>query len=539
MTRKRRRSKLRWVCAAIAIGCCPAFTSTVLAQTHVQRLGRLSGFGWGDGYHASQSSGTRPWADLPPRLPAPKRHGLPMPGKMAGQMGSTFYDHFDAGARVHPTFQSPFHSFNGSGGACDTKTCDTKTCDTAPCDTAPCDAPSCDTAPFDAPAFDSGPMQINEMSAPPEIMPAPREAIDPYQLSSPLLEQAKSDAASEPFSTRPFPTRPTPPEIVRHDREAPAYERTVPHSVFDDAPAVASSPSTTPRGIQLNPLFNEPTSPTANETASSTESDVASTTGTESAPIPSYARVPSAMPSIERPDHSKEAVVSMPLPGFDSVNRLDSGSFEDAVRDLSSSAGMRMPSLEPGMKLGATMADQTSPAGSFGVFAQNPGVDPESPVANGMPETHSGLSVSPPINTPSPLRISPPISASSEQAGSPAIQVSRPVDAVSPVIGEEKTHEVLDRVASQTAEARVIVPGAASQSTRRLYPSRLGNASVAETSSLTVNAPATLPQRVRSQPVPVSSGGAVRTNPLFTQPAAEVAAEASDPQGVNENQFVR
>ncbi|MFK8110768.1 MAG: hypothetical protein AB8B91_01120 [Rubripirellula sp.] len=53
----------------------------------VERLGRVHGFGWGDGYHTCKPSGIRLIADLPPRSQtqsvAPKR-------------GKTFYDRFDA-----------------------------------------------------------------------------------------------------------------------------------------------------------------------------------------------------------------------------------------------------------------------------------------------------------------------------------------------------------------------------------------------------------------------------------------------------------
>lgn len=65
-----------------------------------ERLERLHGFGWGDGYHSCYDAGPRLFADLPPRPYAsgarqPSHHGcsncFPAPAP------ATFYDRFDAG----------------------------------------------------------------------------------------------------------------------------------------------------------------------------------------------------------------------------------------------------------------------------------------------------------------------------------------------------------------------------------------------------------------------------------------------------------
>jgi len=69
--RRRGPRVLRWIgTAAIASGCfaCIDFSRAYADWPEaIDRLGRFCGFGWGDGYHACQSSGTRPLANLPPR----------------------------------------------------------------------------------------------------------------------------------------------------------------------------------------------------------------------------------------------------------------------------------------------------------------------------------------------------------------------------------------------------------------------------------------------------------------------------------------
>jgi hypothetical protein len=73
----------------------------------IERLGRWSGYGWGDGYHACESSGLRVAADLPPRSYAStfgnhqSRFGGSSCGAGCSQCGHggrniTFYDRFDA-----------------------------------------------------------------------------------------------------------------------------------------------------------------------------------------------------------------------------------------------------------------------------------------------------------------------------------------------------------------------------------------------------------------------------------------------------------
>ena len=63
----------------------------------VQRLGRLQGFGWGDGYHTCSDAKLRIGADLPPKyyMQGHRPKGHPVRDRVR-QIGSTFYDHFDA-----------------------------------------------------------------------------------------------------------------------------------------------------------------------------------------------------------------------------------------------------------------------------------------------------------------------------------------------------------------------------------------------------------------------------------------------------------
>ncbi len=68
----------------------------------VQRLGRLLGVGWGDGYHSCADSGFRPGANMPPRSyhkqfnHQPSCGGFGLNGTVDGH---TFYDHFDSASR--------------------------------------------------------------------------------------------------------------------------------------------------------------------------------------------------------------------------------------------------------------------------------------------------------------------------------------------------------------------------------------------------------------------------------------------------------
>lgn len=81
----------------------PPHSATAEIGVACDRFGRLVGVGWGDGYHACESSGLRIGADLPPRSYAHRRdHRHPRLARAAAGLGrttATFYDRFDAARR--------------------------------------------------------------------------------------------------------------------------------------------------------------------------------------------------------------------------------------------------------------------------------------------------------------------------------------------------------------------------------------------------------------------------------------------------------
>lgn len=81
---------IRSWCNGLVVLATLAMTVQALAQIPrpIERLGRLHGVGWGDGYHACKSSGICLTNDLPPKSAT----------KLSGNLrGNTFYDHFDRG----------------------------------------------------------------------------------------------------------------------------------------------------------------------------------------------------------------------------------------------------------------------------------------------------------------------------------------------------------------------------------------------------------------------------------------------------------
>jgi hypothetical protein len=81
-----RKVWIRVFTAAAILG--PTLAPAELPQP-LQRLGRVHGVGWGDGYHVCERSGIRLMADLPPHSHAGHT--------TARRPIATFYDHFDAG----------------------------------------------------------------------------------------------------------------------------------------------------------------------------------------------------------------------------------------------------------------------------------------------------------------------------------------------------------------------------------------------------------------------------------------------------------
>ncbi len=96
---KAARTKQRWLIAIAASLLWPATDSFAEITTPINQLGRIVGAGWGDGYHACQTSGLRLGADLPPRSYSQRATGRSTQGAhwQAGGVAN-FYDDFDAGS---------------------------------------------------------------------------------------------------------------------------------------------------------------------------------------------------------------------------------------------------------------------------------------------------------------------------------------------------------------------------------------------------------------------------------------------------------
>ncbi len=96
----------RFFIAAVAVGglvpACSMVSDGIAMAEHPQpanRLGRVAGAGWSDGYHACESSGARLLADLPPVGYAQRmdlnRTRLATHCPQASTAPATYYDHFD------------------------------------------------------------------------------------------------------------------------------------------------------------------------------------------------------------------------------------------------------------------------------------------------------------------------------------------------------------------------------------------------------------------------------------------------------------
>jgi len=182
----------------------------------IQRLGRFFGAGWGDGYHACETSGFRPLANLPP---------------------ASFYQrdgkhHWGAGS--HPIggagLESAIGKFYGEFGSCGSSGCDAH-------GYGSCDALACDSL---GPAFssgagcDRGPDQIEDWNFPPSSI------LDrAFSLEKPSLTPDAGDRRIIPSE----PASPMRPAFPGEDLPAPASGRPVefPASPSDGASAAERS----------------------------------------------------------------------------------------------------------------------------------------------------------------------------------------------------------------------------------------------------------------------------------------------------------
>lgn len=130
--------------AAIGFGLGVSLVSAICVDANaeeyrpIERVGRWSGIGWGDGYHACKSSGVAICSDLPPRSfsatfgDQASRGGAHASGSHHAGRYPTFYDRFDAGQIVE---------CNSVG--CGSSRCDSPGCDSASYESASCDSASC------------------------------------------------------------------------------------------------------------------------------------------------------------------------------------------------------------------------------------------------------------------------------------------------------------------------------------------------------------------------------------------------------------
>lgn len=90
---------LRTAATLLAVSLCAQVATAGFPESY-ERWERTYGVGWGDGYHASAPSGTRPFADLPPKFPRrtePRGQRSACPGCATRHpTGNTYYDRFDA-----------------------------------------------------------------------------------------------------------------------------------------------------------------------------------------------------------------------------------------------------------------------------------------------------------------------------------------------------------------------------------------------------------------------------------------------------------
>lgn len=219
MVRRRRKRCLLAVAAALLV---PSVTVAELT-THIDRAGRLVGAGWGDGYHACESSGIRWGADLPPRSYSQRgSDSNPLHRvKALHRAATTFYDRFDA-ARGHQ--------------------------DACRCDDYACDSPG---------IFIDGSQVIQTPAgAPvPVLAPATAPATTPIPLSQSVTEPPT--AAVNATAAQPTPHSPeitpeftseTAADLPVEMRNSTAASR-IPGSIRVRTADRAASLSPTPRGI--------------------------------------------------------------------------------------------------------------------------------------------------------------------------------------------------------------------------------------------------------------------------------------------------
>lgn len=286
---------LRSILIAAVVGIASTFPTFASAQLPkpLDRTGRVLGFGWGDGYHTCTDSKIRLGANLPPKSftaghrfqHATARNGL------IRQVGSTFYDQFDA----------------SNGRSCDG--CGPQACDGAPITwihgshvTRGCDA-GCDAAPGAL----SMPMEI----IPPPVINEPKIGLpistrvpefNPFTIGAPMASAA---------AVKKHPIRPKPPALMRprrisipvsskHPRKFAFTPPGIPESLLSPQPVPVAT-STRHTVSSSTPAVLRPTHPDDENTSGALATEIISAAG-----VPSYV--------MEQPSATASAASGKPQP---------------------------------------------------------------------------------------------------------------------------------------------------------------------------------------------------------------------------------
>ncbi|TWU48829.1 hypothetical protein Poly51_47330 [Rubripirellula tenax] len=262
----------------------------------VERLGRWSGYGWSDGYHACAGSGVRLGADLPPKSYADTRganQGGMSRGKLDGHghmQGTTFYDRFD------------------TARGCDAGTgCDAYGCDAGGCNHFGHDPVGDNQAPYLARA------DVHQIQS---TMPEPASTytrvdvpphLDPYSMDSPL------DGFSSPIRSLDQPVVSFETIQLPKDQRSPIRPTEAPKHIRPEALETASV------SIELPVTFQNSSLPsslaiTSLDRKTPSDSDIAAAPHSTDQPAASQASVtpsepsrPTRLPRVESGQQSRVA----------------------------------------------------------------------------------------------------------------------------------------------------------------------------------------------------------------------------------------
>jgi len=302
---RRRKLATRLTSLLAAAGIMAATPTSAGYPETYERMERLYGFGWGDGYHACRSSGARPLADLPPRTYS-SRYNSPLErlhGCDTGNRAACFYDLFDqqcdamggcgglAGQVVEP--------FPPSSGA--------TSCD------ASCDA-MIPTRPFASSRIDAAHANgwIDDQAIQGRVFSVPAPATTTVEIPT-----------DGPVPSAPETKSPVPPEII----PAPAAETDPEHAAIRSSsdestaeplglsPADESMPRSTEDLPEVSSSTPSPPNPDLDWLPVQVPSPTQQSTPWPAAPLPESGEDPEAMPLPLSTRTSTSAARTLRLPG--------------------------------------------------------------------------------------------------------------------------------------------------------------------------------------------------------------------------------